>query len=287
MPLNLFVSCNVKFHISLLLLCLFQGKPPSMATGGSCKFDSQRHKLEKLAQNWNARKPKAPDPSLALTIWSGPGTTRSLTLLTLKTEYAFREEVQRMLLGLVLYLPVKEFRLVNLPKPDRQGDVKFKEGPTKDITKYSILMDLEDIKKQDIRAYNEYMDKESEVFTKDRVINLLESLGLPALVIRSVKLSSRGIRDLQKLGLLTNTMVKEWEADLMVAVAGEKLQIRLLEVKRKNELGGDQARQAMSINQKSTKTAINKAFNQLGTDCEILQVKLCFLIILNTCFSLL
>ena len=181
-----------------------------------------------------------------------------------------------MLTGLVLYLPVKEFRLVNLPKPDRQGAVKFKEGPARDITKYSILMDLEDIKKQDIRVYNEYMDKEAEVCTKNMIIEALESLGQPALVIRSVKLSSRGIKDLQKLGLLTNIKVKQWEADLMVAVAGEKLRICLLEVKRKDELKGDQARRAMSIDQKSTKTAINKAFKQLENDCEMLQVESCF-----------
>ena len=241
-----------------------------MTSRDSCNFHSQNQRLRKLALKLMRRKPEVPDTSLNLTIRSGPGTTRSLTLLTLKTEYAIREEVQRMILGFVLYLPVKEFRLVNLPKPDRQGNVKFKEGPTRDITKYSILMDLADIKKQDIRAYNEYMDKESEVFTKDRVINVLESLGLPALVIRSVQLSSRGIRDLQKLGLLTNTMVKEWEVDLMVEVAGEKLQIRLLVVKRKNELNWDQPRRAMS------KKAINKAFNQQVADCKMLQVKISF-----------
>ena len=222
------------------------------------------------------RKPEVLDTSLALTIRSGPGTTRNLTLSSLKNEYTSTEEVKRMLTGLVLYLPVKEFRLVNLPKPDRQGAVKFKEGPARDITKYSILMDLEDIKKQDIRVYNEYMDKEAEVCTKNMIIEALESLGQPALVIRSVKLSSRGIKDLQKLGLLTNIKVKQWEADLMVAVAGEKLRICLLEVKRKDELKGDQARRAMSIDQKSTKTAINKAFKQLENDCEMLQVESCF-----------
>ena len=226
-----------------------------------------------------ARKPEVPDTSLALTIRSGPGTTRSLTLLTLKTEYASTEEVERMLRGTVLYLPVKEFRVVNLPKPDRRGEVKFKEGRATDITQYSMLMDLEDIKKQDIRAFNEYMDKEAEVVTKNMVIEALKSLGQPALVIRSVKLSSRGIEDLQKLGLLSNTTAEEWEADIMVAVAGEKLRICLLEVKRKDELGGDLPRKAMRIDQKSTRSAITKAFKQLGTDCEMLQVKSCLLII--------
>ena len=58
----------------------------------------------------------------------------------------------------------------------------------------------------------------------------------------------------------------------MVAVAGEKLRIGLLEVKRKDEMPGDQTRRAMTIDQSSTRQAINKALKQLETDVEMIQV---------------
>lgn len=250
----------------------FQSVPCTMATGGSCRFDGQSQRNRKLLQDWKDKKPEVLDPSLALVIRTGPGLTRNMTLKDILTEYSKRPEVLRMLSGKVVSFPVREFRVMKPPKPDRQGEVKFKDGPATDISHYSVLMDLEDIKKKDISVYNRYMDVEVEVVTKNKIIKLLETSGLPAVVIRSAELPERSIRNLQQLGLLTKTKVKYWEADLVVAVAGEKLRIGLLEVKRKDEMPGDQTRRAMTIDQPSTRQAINKALKQLETNVEMIQV---------------
>ena len=77
---------------------------------------------------------------------------------------------------------------MKLPKPNRQDEVKFKDGPATDISHYSVLMDLKDIKEKDISVYNRFMDVDMEVFTKNQIIKLLETYGLPATVIRSAEL---------------------------------------------------------------------------------------------------
>ena len=66
-------------------------------------------------------------------------------------------------------------------------------------------------------------------------------------------------------------------------MAGEKLRISLLEVKRKDEMPGDQTRRAMTINQDSTRQAINKALKQLETNVEMIQVTFC---LFDTCIKI-
>ena len=66
------------------------------------------------------------DENLRLLIKKGPVSVET-SLRELEENYASKPEWKVIEGGGVLSVPVEEFRMINLPKPDRRGNVKFVE----------------------------------------------------------------------------------------------------------------------------------------------------------------
>merc|ERR1712004_208284 len=67
-----------------------------------------------------------PGENLRVLIKRGPNKVET-SLKELEENYASKAEWKVIEGGGVLSVPVEEFRMINLPKPDRRGDVKFVE----------------------------------------------------------------------------------------------------------------------------------------------------------------
>ena len=118
-----------------------------------------------------------------------------------------------------------------------------------------------------------YLDQEAEVTTKERVKEVVEGLGVPALLVRGLKMERRTIENLRKFGLLTRLPRNDegqeawdWEADIMAAyIEGATLHVVLGEVKRKN-------RNPWESSKALDHGVISKALNQLVMDSKFIQV---------------
>ena len=67
---------------------------------------------------------QTPDENLRVLIKRGPDK-KETSLKELEENYASTPEWKVIEGGGVLSIPIEEFRMINLPKPDRRGQVKF------------------------------------------------------------------------------------------------------------------------------------------------------------------
>ena len=240
---------------------------------------------------------RTPNETKRVLIKKGPVSTES-SLQELEEFYARRPEWKVIKDGGVLGIPVSEYRLMNPPNPDREGNVVFgqrKGSSRKQIDHYTVAETIESLNAHVKRHYNEvkaqalakgksvlqaeaaaqaearqlpqfqavnmWQDIEAEIKVKLAVEKMMRSLKIPALVIRSVNL--KAISPLRSLGIKVPD--KGGEIDIILAyVSGEYLHIVLFEVKRCDTYPWQDTAQVPS-NQ-----AVNKAENQLTKDLDAL-----------------
>ena len=79
------------------------------------------------------------------------------SLKELEQDYAKKPEWKVIEEGGVLSIPVEEFRMINPPKPDREGKVEFgkkKEGGNQ-IESYPVGQTIKNLNEQILLKYNE------------------------------------------------------------------------------------------------------------------------------------
>ena len=208
--------------------------------------------MQRLART--VEKPKAMtvqpiDMNLAVEFRAGPGGAAVWkTLVNMTEETRQSDELHMMMRGGCLVVPAVELRTMKLPVPDRRDQIKFQEGRRNTIDSEGMWRTTDDMaddlnkRHQDmvnsgivnadkkIETSDEYiklhsyLDQEAEVTTKEGVKEVLEALGVPALLVRGLKLEKKTIENLQKFGLLTRLPKNDkgqeawyWEADIMAA----------------------------------------------------------------------
>ena len=100
---------------------------------------------------------KYPDENLRVLIKRGPVSVKT-SLKELEENYASKPEWKVMEEGGVLSIPVEEFRMINPPKPDREGGVKFqkKQGAGgKQIDSYPVGQTVGNLNETILAKYNE------------------------------------------------------------------------------------------------------------------------------------
>ena len=269
-----------------------------MAAPPCCSSMEQMLRLARTVEKPKAMTVQPIDMNLAVEFPAGPGgaaTWKTLVDMTQETRHS--DELHMMMRGGCLVVPAVELRTMKLPVPDRRDQIKFQEGKKNTIDSEGMWRTVDDIaddlskRHQDMVdrgipgadkkvettdeyiKLHSYLDQEAEVTTKERVEEVLEGLGVPALLVRGLKMERRTIENLQKFGLLTrlprNDKGQEawdWEADIMAAyIEGATLHVVLGEVKRKNKNPWE-----------SSKTldhgVVSKALNQLVMDSKFIQV---------------
>ena len=206
-----------------------------------------------------------PDENLRVLIKRGPNTEET-TLKELEETYASKPEWKVIDKGGVLTVPVEEFRMINPPKPDRSGNLKFVEkkgkGAGNQIESYPIAQTISNLNESILNKYNserdrakaagkssataenaaqvvvkklpeftavqKWLDNEDEIKLKKKLEEIMVKNNIPALIIRS--LSLKAITSLKDLGL---KLPKDGEIDLLMAfVSGDFLHVVIFEVKR-------------------------------------------------------
>ena len=89
---------------------------------GHCERSARRNKIEKFI----VTSPISPDHNRKLLIKKGP-TSVETSLKELEENYAGKPEWKVIEGGGVLSVPVEEFRMINIPKPDREDKVQLEE----------------------------------------------------------------------------------------------------------------------------------------------------------------
>ena len=89
---------------------------------GHCERSARRKKIEKFIESSLT----SPDHDMKVLIKKGP-TSVETSLKELEEDYAIKPEWKVIEGGGVLSVPVEEFRMINPPKPDREGNVRFEE----------------------------------------------------------------------------------------------------------------------------------------------------------------
>ena len=258
-------------------------------------------RMQRLART--VEKPKAMtvqpiDMNMAVEFKAGPGGASVWkTLVDITEETRQYDELHMMMRGGCLVVPVVELRTMKLPVPDRREQIKFQEGRKNTIDSEGMWRTIDDMA-NDLNKHHQdmvnsgipnadkkiettdeyiklhsYLDQEAEVMTKERVKEVLEALGVPALLVRGLKLEKKTIENLQKFGLLTRLPrndkgheVWDWEADIIAAYTeGATLHVIVGEVKRKN-------RNPWESSKALDHGVVSKALNQLRMDLEFMQV---------------
>ena len=105
---------------------------------------------------------ETPDENLRVLIKRGPKKEET-SLKELEENYASKPEWKVIEGGGVLSVPVEEFRMINPPKPDREGKVRFEEkkgkGAGNQIEKYSIAQTIRNLNEMILEKYNNEKDK--------------------------------------------------------------------------------------------------------------------------------
>ena len=243
-----------------------------------------------------------PNESKKVLIKKGPVSIES-SLKELENIYSGRPEWKVLEGGGVLGIPVQEYRLTNLPNPDREGNVVFgrkMKSTRKQIDHYTAAETIENLnavvrrkyekvktdlkakgksesqaegaavaqalKMPEFQAVNMWQDIEAEIKVKVAVERMMKSLSIPALVIRSVDF--KAISPLKDLGIAVPD--KGGEIDIILAyVSGEHLQIVVFEVKRTDTYPWEEDGSPVPNRQ-----AVNKAENQLSKDLDVLKALL-------------
>ena len=237
------------------------------------------------------------DENLRLLIKKGPVSLET-SLRELEENYASKPEWKVIEGGGVLSVPVEEFRMINPPKPDREGNVKFEDkkgkGAKNKIEKYSIAQTIPNLNETIMDKYNnekdktktagknlsaaensaqaiakklpeftavqKWLDNEAEIKLKKSLERMMTRLEIPALILRSI--SVKALSALRDLGLKVSG---DAEIDLVMAyVSGSILHVVICEVKRADTYPWQKE---CSL---PNRQAVNKAENQLTKDVEVL-----------------
>ena len=264
----------------------------SMASSSTCIGHGLRTARKNKIIKMSKEPCQTPNESKKVLIKKGPVSIES-SLKELENFYAGRPEWKVLEEGGVLGIPVQEYRLTNLPNPDREGNVVFgrkMKSTQKQIDHYTAAETIENLnavvrrkyekvktdliakgksvsqaegaavaqalKMPEFQAVNMWQDIEAEIKVKVAVEKMMKSLSIPALVIRSVDF--KAISPLKDLGIAVPD--KGGEIDIILAyVSGEYLQIVVFEVKRTDTYPWEE-----DTNPVPNKQAVNKAENQLS-----------------------
>ena len=128
-----------------------------MAESSTCwghrEREARANKILKLAT-----KPKeTPDENCRVLIKKGPVSVET-SLKELEDNYASKPEWKVIEDGGVLSIPVEELRMENPPRPDRSGQVVFKEkkgGGGKQIESYPVVQTIDNLNNQIRDKYEE------------------------------------------------------------------------------------------------------------------------------------
>merc|ERR1712130_299649 len=239
---------------------------------------------------------ETPNENLRVLIKKGPVSVE-MSLKELEENYEKKPEWKVIEDGGVLSIPVEELRMEKPPRPDRSGQVVFKEkkgGGGKQIESYSVVQTIENLNQMIREKYEEekqkakavgkseseaekkafaeatklpqfqavkyWQDIYAEIKLKKALEKMMVGLKIPALLIRSVNLKQ--ISALNDLGL---KLAGDGEIDLMMAyLSGDFLHVNVYEVKRSDTYPWE------TKSRPPNKQAVNKAENQLTKDVEIL-----------------
>ena len=116
-----------------------------MATLGSCTGHQSRVERENKIETFKDSTLKCADKNLKVLIRKGPVSVET-SLNELEENYAGKPEWKVIEEGGVLSIPVEELRMENPPRPDRSGQVVFKEkkgGGGKQIESYPVGQTIE------------------------------------------------------------------------------------------------------------------------------------------------
>ena len=268
-----------------------------MAEWGNCLGHSERASRRNKVNRVCESPVQVPDENRRLLIKRGSVLVET-SLKDLEDNYASKPEWKMVEEGGVLIVPVEEFRMINPPKPDRSGNLKFvkKEGKGAEnlIEGYPITETIANLKEQILMKYNKekekaeaagkseadaeiaaitfstklpeftavqrWLDNEAEIKLKKSFEEMMTKLEIPALILRS--LSLKAISALREFGL---NFSGNAEIDLLVAfVSGDLLHVVVCEVKRADTYPWQT--ECSTPN----KQAVNKGENQLTKHVEIL-----------------
>ena len=240
------------------------------------------------------------DEGLRVLIKRGPVNVET-SLKELEEDYESKPEWKLIKEGGVLSVPVEELRMENLPKPDRSGQVVFKEkrgGGGKQIESYSVGQTIDNLNEEIREKYEEekqkakaagkseseaekkafaaatklpqfqavkaWQDTNAEIKLKKALERMMVGLKIPTVLIRSINLKQ--ISALNDLGL---KLPGDAEIDLvMVYSSGDFIHVNVFEVKRNDTFPWD------TKSRPPNKQAVNKAENQLTKDVDILMALL-------------
>ena len=265
---------------------------PNNCVGHSLRED-RRQKIKKLHNSELV----VLDENLRLCIKKGPVSVET-SLRELEENYESKAEWKVIEQGGVLSVPVEEFRMINPPKPDRKGNVKFdtkkSERGGRHIENYPVGQSIanltalivekftkvrnkaktggkseasaergaeaEAMKLPELQAVQKWQDNVAEIELKKALEKMMEDLGISSLIIRSINL--KALFALKDLGF---KFPEDAEVDLMMAYAsGDFLHVVIFEVKRADIYPWQ------SECKPPNKQAVNKAENQLTKDVDVL-----------------
>ena len=271
-----------------------------MAHSSTCIGHKEREKRRNKISKLLLRPLEILDESSRVLIKKGPANVET-SLKELEEDYESKTEWKLIKEGKILSIPVEELRMENLPKPDRSGQVVFKEkkrGQGRQINDYPVGKSIENlneslrnkyeeekkkakaagkseseaekiafalaIKLPQFQAVKAWQDTNAEVKLKKALERMMASLKIPTVLIRSINL--RQISALNDLGL---KLPGDAEIDLvMVYSSGDFLHVNTFEVKRNDTFPWD------TKSRLPNKQAVNKAENQLSKDLDILMALL-------------
>ena len=218
-----------------------------MADSSICFGHTDRAaRKEKISQAM-ANPPKSPVESKIVLLRKGPVSAKT-SLRELEEHYARKPEWKVIEEGGMLSVPVEELRMMNPPKPDRKGNIKFAEkkgkGAANQIDNYSMAETVTNLKENIVLKYDaereretaagntnadrsaqimalklpeftavqRWLDNQAEIKVKKALVELMTGLGIPTVIIRSVSL--RTISALNDFGI---ELKGDGEIDLVLA----------------------------------------------------------------------
>ena len=124
-----------------------------------CLGHKERVSRKNIIAKLITKSASAPDENCRISIKKGPVNVET-SLKELEEDYESKPEWKLIKEGGVLSVPVEELRMENLPKPDRSGQVVFKEkrgGGGKQIESYPVgqtIDNLNELLKEKYKIYN-------------------------------------------------------------------------------------------------------------------------------------
>ena len=259
--------------------------------GHTARMD-RKHKIDKLLTEEG--KLDLPDEDKTVLIKKGPSISVETSLKDLEEIYKKQPEWDLVENGGVLSVPVEELRMTSFPKPDLNGIVNFGAkkagenhihnhpvGQTVEnlnaeiLAKYTQVREnakatgksekesvqkakLEATKLSKFQAVRAWEDINAEIKLKKVLETMMQRLKVPALIIRSIKMSEISV--LKDFGL---KIPKDGEIDLVMAYScGDLLKVVIFEVKRADTYPWQTRPSPVN------KQAVNKAEKQLEGDVD-------------------